>query len=348
MKVPQPRKLASGNYSIQLRLDGKSISITRRTAKECKDAAALVKAEYNAKKVVVECEKPVLKDAIENYISKRSSVLSPSTIRGYRVIKKNYFQSVMENRIDAIDWQAEINSMAKEYAPKTVKNAWRFISSVLSENGLERKKIALPKIEINDKAFLSGSEIQTFIKALKGSSIDVQIAALLGLHSLRRSEIAALDWQDIDMKKQTIHIHGASVPDENGKFVLKKTAKNDSSTRKIPIMIPMLYDALKSVDDKSGKVCKIHPNSIYKAVNSICEKNGLPLVGVHGLRRSFTSLAYNELHLTEMQTMELGGWSDFGTMRKIYTQLDNSAKEDARNKMKNYFATKTLTNNKKV
>ena len=48
MKLPKPRKLSSGNYFIQLRLDGQSIPITARTATECTNQARLIKAEYLA------------------------------------------------------------------------------------------------------------------------------------------------------------------------------------------------------------------------------------------------------------------------------------------------------------
>ena len=45
MKVPEPRKMSSGNYYIQLRLGGVSIPVTAPTAAECKRQAALIKAE---------------------------------------------------------------------------------------------------------------------------------------------------------------------------------------------------------------------------------------------------------------------------------------------------------------
>lgn len=141
MKVPEPRKLPSGNYYIQMQLNGVSVSVTRSTAKECKDAATLIKAEHRANKRVIEQRQTItLSEAIDSYIEKRSAVLSPSTIMGYRVAQRNYFQSAMCKDITKVDWQREVNAMAQNYAPKTVRNAWRFVASVLSENGLEAKK----------------------------------------------------------------------------------------------------------------------------------------------------------------------------------------------------------------
>ena len=50
MKVPKARKLPSGMWFIQLRLGGVSIPVTEKTEKKCRDAAALIKAEYAAGK----------------------------------------------------------------------------------------------------------------------------------------------------------------------------------------------------------------------------------------------------------------------------------------------------------
>lgn len=96
MKVPEPRKLKSGSYFIQLRLNGVSVPVTARTAKECKRQAELIKAEHRAGKRVVQEHKsdPTLGQAIDAYIASRRNVLSPSTIRGYEMIRRHRFQSV--------------------------------------------------------------------------------------------------------------------------------------------------------------------------------------------------------------------------------------------------------------
>jgi hypothetical protein len=45
MKTPKPRKLPSGSWFIQLRLDGESVPITASTERECVRKAQLIKAE---------------------------------------------------------------------------------------------------------------------------------------------------------------------------------------------------------------------------------------------------------------------------------------------------------------
>jgi len=59
---------------------------------------------------------------------------------------------------------------------------------------------------------------------------------------------------------------------------------------------------------------------LWKAVNRVCIGAGLPAIGLHGLRHSFASLTVH-LGIPEETAMAIGGWSDFQTMRKIYTHI---------------------------
>ena len=88
-------------------------------------------------------------------------------------------------------------------------------------------------------------------------------------------------------------------------------------------MMDELYNALKAEQKKSGLVCTIHPNVLMDRVNNIRKQNGLPLIGVHGLRHSFASLAYH-LRIPERIAMEIGGWANISTMQKVYTHIAKS------------------------
>ncbi len=277
-----------------------------------------------------------LRDAIENYISTRNNTLSPSTIRGYRIIQNHRFQSVMDKGLkDIADWQKLCNVEAKYYSGKTIKNSYLLISSVLAENGISLPKITLPQIVSEEHPWLDYEQIMTFVRDVHGK--ECEIPALLALHSLRRSEICALDWgKNIDLKNEHIIVKGALVSDENNKFVRKEANKNESSRRVVPIMIPELLSALKDVEDKTGAIVKCNPNTIWRRVNRVCEKNGLPRVGVHGLRHSFASLAYH-LQMPEEECMRLGGWADSKTMHKIYLHLADMDINKHKNKMSEFY-----------
>lgn len=333
MKLPTIRKLPSGNYFCQLRIDGKSISITEPSEALCQAKALAYKTGLlDAKKAAL--TSVTLRAAIDNYIKDRQAVLSPSTLRSYRTIQRTRFASVMDRPINRIDgWQRIISNEAKLCSPKTLKNSWLFIKSVLKENGISAPNVHLPQIQPNAHPFLEPEQITAFIEAVKGKPCE--IPALLALHSLRRSEIMGLEWQDIDLKAGTINVRGSGVFNEENKFVYKATNKNASSARVLPIMIPELSIALKSNQSK-GHVVNCNPNTLWAQINAVCKKNNLPLVGVHGLRHSFASLAYH-LGLSEQETMALGGWSDTQTMRKIYTHLAEKDRLKAENKLAKFF-----------
>lgn len=78
-------------------------------------------------------------------------------------------------------------------------------------------------------------------------------------------------------------------------------------------------------------------NGIYKHINRICAKNGLPEVGIHGLRHSFASLAY-KLDMPEKIAMQIGGWANDQTMRKIYTHLAQEQIADHSQAFVGFFA----------
>ena len=233
------------------------------------------------------------------------------------------------------EWTRAINAEASKCSPKTLKNAWGFISSVLKKRlKMNPPLVTLPQIPPNERPFLSAEQIKVFVGAVKGT--EVEIPALLGLSSLRRSEICGLRWENVDLKKRLIHVKGAAVFDSDNVFVQKKTNKNQSSSRTVPIMMDELYDALKREKKKEGLVCDTHPNVLRDRINRICKLNDLPLVGVHGLRHSFASLA-KHLGMPEQLTMQIGGWSDYQTMRKIYTHVSAKDAEFYKNEMTNFY-----------
>ena len=330
MKVPTPKKLPSGSWFIQLRLNGTSVPVTASTKKECIRTAEMIKAEYRAGRRAVEQRKSdvTLRQAIDHYIEAKSNSLSPSTIRGYRIIQRNRFQRYMDTPISNIkDWQAVYDSDTA--APKTLRNSFAFIRSVYQfETGKALPKIETKPVPKSERPFLDTDQIDAFLGAISGER--VELPALLALSSLRCSELLDLTWDDIDLIHNRIRVHGAVVPDEHNRLVAKATNKTAASHRYVPIFIPQLRDALANVpkDQRTGSVVPYQTESgMIRAVNSICDKAGLPRVGLHGLRHSFASLCVH-LGIPEETAMSIGGWSDFQTMRKIYTHISQRDKQE--------------------
>lgn len=338
IKVPTPRKLPSGNWFIQLSVRGQRISVTEPSEKACIARAMAIKQDLLDP--VDRSQKPTLSVAIDRYIEVRQNVLSPATIKGYRTIQKHRFQSAMDRPVNAFDetgWQRLVNQEAKIASAKTLQNAWRFVSSVIHEETGNRYSVRLPQVVSDARQFLEPDQIPAFVEAIHNTKYE--IPALLALSSLRRSELLALTWDKIDLTAGTIQIHGAMVPDEHGNMVHKKENKNRSSRRTIPIMIPQLTEALSAAPHHSNYVVTMHPSAILNGINRTCAKAGLPEIGIHGLRHSFASLAYH-LGMPEKIAMQIGGWENDATMRKIYTHAAKSDILKYQNIMSEFYGSK--------
>ena len=332
VRLPKIEQLPSGTFHTRVLIGNRRVSITKDSHEECV-------AEYLALKHGVmeaqEREKKGIKsleEAVTEYIDSRKDYRSPSTIYNYGMYKKNTFQHMMKSNVFTVtdeQWQAAIRQeRASGRSAKYIKNSWSLMASAIQAATGRRPNVMLYPKENNERPYLDPDEIDTFVAAVKGTP--VEIPALLCLSSLRRSEMAALKWDKVDMKKKVIYVHGARVRGVDG-VSDKKQNKSDSSRRVIPIIHPLL-EALQNVEKKTGYVVTMSGEAALKKVNQICEDNGLPQVGLHGLRHSFASLAYH-LQIPEMIAAEIGGWNDISTMHKIYTHL---AQKDIEKRSKDF------------
>lgn len=345
IKVPTARQLPSGNWFVQLRIDGKSISITEPTERAAVAKAMAIKDGIVQAKTVPMGEK-TLTQAIDLWIKDNEYRLSPSTIRGYVTCRDNGFKTLMSMKCEKITDKViatAINNECRNYSAKTVVNRWRFIAQVLEWATGQRFEPSLPQVVVEPSEFLDQDELNTFLEAIKGTK--VEITALLAISSLRRSEMAALDWDrgDIDLKNRWVHVRGAVVPDKDHKMVAKKTNKNSTSRRDVPMIDP-LYEALSAVENKTGRVVPEHPATMLTRINKACRDAGVPEVGCHGLRHSFASLCHI-LNVPAAVAMEIGGWADRTTMDRIYTHVSKRTKNSYENTFTDYFKPKEETKN---
>ena len=348
MKQLRIEKLPSGSSRVRATIGGKRYSFTAATPEEAEALALKAIADYKLNVAPVETRRrdpQTIGDMIDTYIAARSNVLSPSTIRGYYVIKRNRFDQLQRLRFADLrpeDWQRYVNIESASVSGKTLKNAFGLIRAAVEFCGHTVPPVRLPQVVNHERPFLSADEIKIFLDAIRGDA--VELPALLALHSLRRSEICALTWDQIDLKNNQIRVSGAYLADVNNHYVRVAQNKNQTSRRLVPIMIPRLRELLleqKRFHDPTDYVYTGSPDTIRNGIKRACKRAGLDEnITTHSLRHSFVSLAYS-LGLNELTTMRLGGYADYGTMRKIYTHISEKDLNDSVTVLKQFFETET-------
>ena len=130
------KKLPSGSWRARVfykDTSGKECceSFTAETKKE----AEFLAAQFRAFRKEQTDSKLTFQMASERYIDSKRSVVSPTTIRGYKTIVSKYLDDILPLKVTDITQEAvqiAINKLAaKGYSSKTCHNAHGFISAVL-------------------------------------------------------------------------------------------------------------------------------------------------------------------------------------------------------------------------
>lgn len=288
-------RLPSGNFNARVfdytDANGKRHyqSLTARTKGEVKLMIANFLSER--KKPVLSNNDITLGEAIDQYIANKINILSPSTVREYRQIQRNQYQSIMSvpiSNITSVMLQQEINNVSLSRAPKTVRNGYGLIFAAIHSAAPEMKfDVLLPQKVKPTIIIPTEDEMRTLLACVKDT--DLEIPVMLGAFcAMRRSEIASLKWSDIDLEKGFLSIHSAIVLNEQSEYVEKGT-KTTSSTRTIQIFTPVLL-ILKNARKDSEFVTHLTPQKISNSFFAVLKKSNLRHFRFHDLRHYAVSV----------------------------------------------------------
>ena len=124
---PRPRELPSGKWRCEAMVNGERISVvdedpTVAHAKVLAIKAGVIEDEKTPRRITIGA-------ALDRYIESKDAILSPSTIVGYKKMKRNDFPPLLKVNIADITQeqiQRWVNNLAKQKASKTVRNAQSF------------------------------------------------------------------------------------------------------------------------------------------------------------------------------------------------------------------------------
>lgn len=327
------KKLASGNYRVRVYVgknkDGKPQykSFTAPTKKEAEFAAA----QYSRTSIDVRSSDLTLKQAIERYIKSKENVLSPSTVRGYYVVPEQYMPDLMQMRLKKINAeiiQEQFNEFARDYSPKTCRNAHGLISAVLKIHRPDLQlNTTLPQKKKSDIYVPDEKEVKRILKLVKGTVLEIPFV-LATQCGLRASEISGLMLEHV--YKDYIEIKQARVDGRNGSVI--KPPKSVAGYRKIPIS-KTLYKLIK--DNACGeRVCILKSGDISDRWSKFRENSNLPAkLNFHALRHHYASKCLL-LGMPQKYIAELMGHGGLDMIEKVYQHTFPSAMEEYANKLR--------------
>ena len=246
---------------------------------------------------------------------------------------------------------------------KTVKN----IHAVLHKSLTQAIKLGyiksnpcdaaeLPSVQNKEIHPLTEAEIPTFLKAIENSKYRNLFAVML-FCGLREGEALGLDWNHIDLEKQSIVISQQLQRDKEkgGEYRIQKSTKNDRPRTIAPPPIAFNYIRAERSEqnkskliagdawcnewdlvftDKVGNHLAIH--TVYKEFKRIAEQIGRPDLRPHDLRHTCATVALaSGSDVKSVQSLMGHATASFTLDR--YAHATEQMKQDTANKMQAFY-----------
>lgn len=277
-----------------------------------------------------------VEQAFSDYIDSRDNILSPSTIKGYNIIKNARLQLIMDIPIFKLtlnDVQKAVNHDSERLCRKSIKSAISLLNTVLEINGVELdlKKISVPQ---NRPKKFNIPSADAVLKVIIGS--DLELPCLLAMWlSLRISEVRGLKFKDISKDGKYISVCRSKIYLGN-KDVLREQNKTEESTRTNSLP-PYILELIKKVPHQSDNdfIVELKYEYIRKHFKKLMNDNGFEIT-FHKLRHIFAT-TLNDLGVPSEYIQKLGGWSTDNVMKSVYTHTTNSKENEFQSIIDNFF-----------
>ena len=318
--------------------------------------------EYN-KGIYIEPSKITVEEHLHHWIETYAKPnLSPCTVRGYLVnINKHtlpYIGSVPLQKLIPLQVQRMFEQLqAKKLSPRTIK----YIHSTLREALQHAFKmqliprnpadfVTLPKqTRFKAKAYEESEAVQMLEKA-RGTDMEAVLHLAVGL-GMRRGELLALRWQDIDFERNQLSVRQNLVYID-GEYIFRlpkseagiRTIDMPSSLsvvlkkhRKKQLEYKLFYG--KEYKDNDLVCCRLdgspyNPGSFSHKFDKFLKANGMRHIRLHDLRHTNASLMLQYNVSPKVASQRLGH-SSIGITMDLYTHVLGDLNADAANKIDN-------------
>lgn len=307
---------------------------------------AQFKADKKRQKIEDSTAKPVmtLREAFTAYIDSRTNVTSPSTLVGYKQIARNALPELMPVPLDEITQelvQVAINAEAETKAPKTIRNIHGLLSAVLHSYRPEiTLTTTLPVRRKTEMAIPSKAEVEKMMDDVRGTVMELPFV-LGAFCGLRRSEISALRWDDIDLDADLVYVRHALVLNEDKQWVCKPP-KTTAGDRIVPMYHPAIKDAFLRVRAEEGAAnppyITINPDHITQRTYHVCQRAQTRVYTFHQLRHYCVSVML-ALGFPEKYIASLVGHEGEQMIRRCYAHIMAEKREEFQKKVADFYQT---------
>lgn len=319
------RKLPSGNWRAYpcKTIDGKKVR--RSFTASTKADAEFLASEWVAKKVESETL-PTVEEVIDRYLKSKEAVLSPSTLKGYHFIAERIkidFRGIRAADMTTERVQSYVNRLSLDHSPKTVRNYYAFLIPAMSMILPDVKfRVKLPQKIPTLYNVPTEEDLHTLID---NAGSEMRLAILLAsVGTLRRGEVCALKYKDVDRDASTIFVHADMITSPEGKWIYKPTPKNSSSVRVIELPKEII-DMIPYGEDEDF-VVPLTPAAVTDRFCRLRDKVGLKC-RFHDLRHFAVSFMHS-IGIPDQYIQEVGGFKTDSTLKKVYRNtLSDKSKE---------------------
>ena len=355
------RKRKDGTLEKRFTIDGKRYSVYAATQKELAEKEQETREQIKQGTYTKNANITLDKYFIEWKAHKANTIKANTMIMYSNYYNKHISKALGKRKIKDIERREVIklqNNLLNELAPATVnaiiKTLRIILNDAIKDEITTRNAARIKPVKEEQKATetyhraLTIQEQNDFMQALKDSYYYSFIALML-LTGIRAGEAAALTWQDIDTKKNVIHITKTTTKDDNGKLTIGTSAKTEAGTRDIPIN-KNIRDILHDHKNKTAVLPFITNNVFVSAYGNIIDngtinraiKNTLEKMERNGEHiEHFTSHAMRDTFATRyieqggsMQTLKtLLGHSSIKMTMDLYAHVLPDTKQEEMNRI---------------
>lgn len=188
--------------------------------------------------IPVEPNTTLLSELVPAWLAARKISVGKNTYKKYEIyINKHILPDLGNYPVVDIGAQIWINKKAQTQSPASVRQLWTVLRSILEDafdKDIIRKmpKVRLPKLVERVPEPLTTEQMAYLFRAAEESKSKYAFGLWLAIGcGLRRSEMLALEWKDIDFAKRQIKVRRAVI--RVGKEYIIKTPKTKAGRRDI-------------------------------------------------------------------------------------------------------------------